>query len=336
MVIFYAGNILSKHGTTPTNIETLGPQLESLGYKLIYASDKKNILIRLLHMVFVLLKNYRSVNRALIDMYSTRSFWYAIVIGELCHTLSIPYYPILHGGDLPRRLLKNPKVCARFFSRSTSVIAPSAYLKSKFEEAGFFVEHIPNNINTSDYQYFQRHALHPRRLYVRSFDAVYNPQMAIEVLSRLKLKFPTASLCMVGPDKDGSMQACVKRVFELGLANSVAFTGKLNKSEWHKLSVEYDIFINTTNFDNTPVSVIEAMSLGLPVVSTNVGGIPYLLKNGVDAILVDKGSVEQMTLAIEKLLADSQFASGIASQARKKAESFDWEVVKAKWMFLLN
>ena len=51
MVIFYAGNILSKHGTTPTNIETLGPQLESLGYKLIYASDKKNILIRLLHMV---------------------------------------------------------------------------------------------------------------------------------------------------------------------------------------------------------------------------------------------------------------------------------------------
>lgn len=336
MVILYVGNILSKHGKTPTNIETLGPQLESLGYQQIYTSDKRNIILRLLHMVFVLVKNFRKIDKVLIDLYSTRSFWYAILLGELCRILSIPYYPILHGGDLPKRLLKNPKFCGRFLQGSASIVAPSAYLKGIFEEAGFSVKHIPNNICISNYKYHNRFPFCPRLLYVRSFDAVYNPQMAIEVLSLLKVKFPEAQLCMVGPDKDGSMKQCIDRVAELGLADSVLFTGRLEKSEWHQLSRDYDIFINTTNFDNTPVSVIEAMALGLPVVSTNVGGIPYLLEDGVDSILVERGDAHQMVSAIERLLDDKHLADAIASNARKKAEGFDWEVVKEKWTRLLN
>lgn len=336
MVILYVGNALSKHGKTPTNIETLGPQLESLGYRLIYASDKRNIILRLLHMVFVLVKNCRKVDKVLIDLYSTQSFWYAFTLGEFCRAFSIPYYPILHGGDLPNRLLKNPKFCSRLLRGSASIIAPSAYLKGNFEEAGFLVEHIPNNIHISSYLYLLRLSLRPRLLYVRSFDEVYNPQMAIDVLSRLKTKYPEAQLCMVGPDKDGSMQKCVDRVAELGLAESVLFTGKLEKTEWHQLSRDYDIFINTTNFDNTPVSVIEAMALGLPVVSTKVGGIPYLLVDGVDCMLVERGDVSQMVLAIERLLNDKQLTVEIASSARKKAEGLDWNVVKEKWTRLLN
>ena len=65
------------------------------------------------------------------------------------------------------------------------------------------------------------------------------------------------------------------------------FTGKLSKQEWRDLSKDYNVFINTTNFDNTPVSVIEAMALGIPVVSTNVGGLPFLITDKVDGVLVE-------------------------------------------------
>ncbi len=92
----------------------------------------------------------------------------------------------------------------------------------------------------------------------------------------------------------------------------------------------------TTIFDNTPVSVIEAMALGLPVVGTNVGGIPYLVEDGKSGLLVPKGDAKAMCQAIKKLLSDNVWASTRSENARKKAEQFDWEVIKLKWIELLS
>ena len=99
--------------------------------------------------------------------------------------------------------------------------------------------------------------------------------MAVKVLQQLQKQYPSATLTMVGPDKDGSLQTTKDFAKSLGI--TVNFSGQLTKEEWWELASKHDIFINTTHFDNTPVSVMEAMALGLPVVSTNVGGIPYLL-----------------------------------------------------------
>ena len=114
--------------------------------------------------------------------------------------------------------------------------------------------------------------------------------MAIEVLKELKNTYPNAALCMVGPDKDGTQADVQQLIKRYQLHDSVEITGVLSKEDWHKKSEDFDIFINTTNVDNTPVSVIEAMALGLPVVSTNAGGLPYLINNGKDGILIEKES----------------------------------------------
>jgi glycosyltransferase involved in cell wall biosynthesis len=160
--------------------------------------------------------------------------------------------------------------------------------------------------------------------------------MAISLLYELKKDYQGAELCMVGPDKDGSMEECKILSKELGISDSVLFTGKLTKKEWHKLSENYSVFLNTTNFDNTPVSVIEALALGLPVVSTSVGGIPYLLEDGKDALLVEKGNVLQMKDAVKSIIDDEKLASQLVINARKKAESFDWNKVKNNWNEVLN
>jgi len=174
----------------------------------------------------------------------------------------------------------------------------------------------------------------PRILWVRAFHSTYNPVMAINTFRIVQERFPDAKLCMVGPAKDGTMDMCKKVVNSEGL--NVEFTGKLEKEKWIKMSVEYDIFINTTDYDNTPISVMEAMALGMPVVSTNPGGVSKLINDGVDGILVNTGDYESMADSIINLLTDHNKAGSISRAAREKAEMWDWNVVKTKWMDLIN
>ena len=153
--------------------------------------------------------------------------------------------------------------------------------------------------------------------------------MAVEVLSLLIKKYPEAQLTMVGPDKDGSLERCKEYALSHNLP--VTFTGKLSKDEWVKYSEESDIFINTTNFDNTPVSVIEAMALGLPVISTNVGGMPFLIENNKEGVLVEPNRPEMFVNAILKLLKSQKEANLIILKARDKVKTFDWSIVKELW-----
>ena len=139
---------------------------------------------------------------------------------------------------------------------------------------------------------------------------------------------------MVGPDSDGTMET-VKQLAK-NLKVEVTITGKLPKAEWIALSKDYNIFINTTNFDNMPVSVIEAMALGLPVVSTNVGGMPYLIEDGKDGLLVEKNNVDAFVNAIQFIVNQPDHTKRLVFNARKKVETFDWQVVKNKWFELLQ
>lgn len=334
--ILYLGNKLSHHGLTKGVIETLGPQLEREGYSVTYAGTKKNIVYRLFEMLIAVFRNRKAVDYVLIDTYSTAAFWYAWLSGILCRFFNIKYIHILHGGSLPDRLKRSKWFCDRIFMYSYANVAVSGYLKYYFEKAGYPAIMIPNNIDIAQYPFKRRTALKPRLLWVRSFHRIYNSTMAADVLVLLLKDYPQAELCMVGPDKDGSMQEFKNYCTQLGITEHVKVTGLLSKPEWRTLSEDYDIFINTTHVDNTPVSVVEAMALGLTVVSTNVGGLPFLLEDGKDALLVNKGDAEAMYKAVESLIDNTTLLSVIVDNSRAKAASFDWEVVKELWKSLFK
>ena len=221
------------------------------------------------------------------------------------------------------------------FATAYQNVAPSSYLKQEFENAGFTnVIHIPNSIEIDKYQFKSRAELTPKLLWVRAFASIYNPEMAVKVLQQLQEKHPSATLTMVGPDKDGSLQTTKAFAESIGVA--VNFTGQLAKEDWWKLASEHDIFINTTHFDNTPISVMEAMALGLPLVSTNVGGIPYLLTDKENALLVPDNDDKAMTEAILDLLNDNVKSNQMAKNARTSIEQMDWNVVKEGWKRVLR
>lgn len=329
-MILYFGNILSEYGYTPTFIELLTPKLSQY-YQIESVSNKKGQIPRFLHMLKTFFKNKKKVKLVLIDSYSMRAFWYTYILAKLCVNYKIPYMPILRGGGYPDRIKKSPGFCKFIFSNSVKNISPSVYLKNHFENAGYKVTYIPNFIPLSNYQYKERTSVRPRLLWVRSFHEIYNPLLAVEVLEKLSSKYPDAELCMVGPDKDGTLQEVIERANVSGVNRFLKLTGKLSKPEWLKLSETYDIFINTTNFDNHPVSVIEAMALGLPVISTNVGGIPFLIDDNVDGVLVPQSDPEKFVQAINSLITDESLVKGLSKNARSKVEQFDWDVLKHKW-----
>lgn len=332
--LLYIGNKLARNGANPTAIDTLGPLLEKEGFKISYASTKSNKIMRLLDMMSTACFT-RKVDYVLLDTYSTTNFWYAFVVSRICNLRNLRYIPILHGGNLPQRWLTNPKSCTLLFHQAYRNVCPSPYLLQVFETLACpNLLLIPNALEGSHYFFKERTFVKPKLLWVRAFAELYNPMMAVNVFAQLVEEFPDAELCMVGPDKDGSLEKTKQLAQGLGL--KVTFPGQLSRSEWSILSEQYDIFINTTHFDNMPVSVIEAMSLGLAVVSTSVGGIPFLIEDGEEGLLVGDNEVQDMGNAIKSIVKDPSVFIGITKKAREKASSYEWEKVKEKWLTIFN
>ena len=333
--ILYIGNKLLKHGNTASSIDKLGELLENEGFTVYYASTYKNKFLRLSDMIWATISKANKVQFVLIDVYSTQNFWFAFIISQLCRILNKKYIAKLHGGNLPNRLKNNPYLCDLIFKDAYKISAPSEYLykffKSKYSTNLIY---IPNTIEIEYYDFYDRKIDFPKLLWVRSIAKIYNPKMAIQVLSEIKKEFPEAILAMVGPDKNNLLNDLKEYATSLNV--KVNFTGLLSKESWTTLSKDYNIFINTTHFDNTPISLIEAMALGLPVVSTNVGGIPFLIENNENGLLVNDDDVDGMVQAIKTLTINNELKTNLVLNARKKVELFDWNLVKDKWFKILK
>ena len=332
--VLYIGNALSNKGKTSTVIDTLSEHLKEMCNVKI-ASNKSNKFWRLLDMIKLVLVNKSKADIVLIDTYSTFNFYYALIISQLCRFLNLKYIPILHGGNLENRLKHSSRLSHLIFNNAHEIVAPSNFLKTVFKTYGFNkVTFIPNSIELDKYDYRDRSIDTIKLLWVRSFASIYNPAQAVLVLEKLLEMNYDATLTMVGPDVDGSMM----KVKEIARKKNlhVNFTGKLSKPEWIKYSKDFNVFINTTDFDNTPVSVIEAMALGLPVVSTNVGGMPFLIANNTDGLLVLPKDISAMANAIVKLKTEDGLRLKLIANARSKVENFRWNVVMPKWKSLLS
>jgi glycosyltransferase involved in cell wall biosynthesis len=333
--LLYIGNKLSKLNNNPSTIETLSRQLQQEGFKVTAVSGYQNKVLRLLHMWVAIVLHSRKTDAVLIDVYSTLNFWYACSCSLLCRVFDIPYIPILHGGNLPARFQNNPKQAMALVNNAYKTVIPSAYLKQHLAAFNLpRVEVIPNTIDLENYSFKQRSNLQPNLLWIRAIDGIYNPEMALQTLALVQKEFPEAKLTMVGPYKSISETAWQQTLKKYKLP--VQMTGKVTKEEWIALAASHSVFINTTKIDNMPVSVMEAMALGLPVVSTNVGGIPYLIQHEVSGLLVPSNDAPAMAGAVIRLLHSETVTATLTLKARKAIEKYDWKAVTVQWKTLFE
>ena len=315
----------------------LAERLRLNAWESVVTSRKSGRVARLLDMLSTVISARRSYDVAIVEAYSGPSFLWAEAVCFLLRCLGKPYAIALHGGDLPNFARRHPGRVRRLLHSTSAVVSPSNYLIESLAWVREGVEQIPNPVPLERYNFRLREHLAPNLIWIRAFHQIYNPTLLPQVMALLKPRFAELRATMIGLDKgDGSYQATVQEAKRLGLEDRVTTVLGVPHSEVPARLNTADLFVSTTNFDNTPVSLLEAMACGLPVVTTNVGGIPFLFKDKHTAMLVPPGDAESMADAIAQLLTDDALVRNVSLNGRKQVESYDWPVVLPKWEKLLN
>src|SRR5579872_5469550 len=335
--VLLVGNFLSSAGGSRGVCEELALRLAAGGSPVVTASDKPARLHRLLDMISTVFKQRGSYRVAQVDVFSGPAFVWAEAVCALLHWLDKPFVLTLHGGNLPGFARRHPGRVRRLLNSASVVTTPSRYLLEKMSGCRADLRLLPNALDLGRYPFKLREAAKPSLVWLRAFHEIYNPSLAPTALQLLAKKFPQAHLTMIGPDKgDGSLDRTRRTAAELGVSGRLALPGAVAKTSVPRWLGQADIFLNTSHVDNTPVSVLEAMACGLCVVSTNVGGIPHLMEDGREGLLVPPNDAPAMASAVSQILAEPPIARRLSRNARARAEEHDWSVVLPQWQALFR
>ncbi|MEE1657663.1 glycosyltransferase family 4 protein [Microvirga sp. CF3062] len=335
--VILIGNFLSSTGGKRSVCEDLAHELQSRGWETTCASDRTRPIAKLQHILETVWSQRHRYSVAQIDVFSGKAFIWALAACLLLRTLSRPYVLTLHGGNLPKFALKWRQPLRWIMKHAAAVTAPSNYLVREFMPLRPDLQLLPNGMRLEGYPFRLRSSVSPHLIWVRSFHEMYNPVMAVDTVAALIGRYRDIHLTMIGPDRgDGSLERTRQRIEEHGLTQTVTIIPGVAKSEIPAILNQADIFLNTTNIDNAPVTVYEALACGLCVVSTDVGGIPDILTNRKNAILVSRGDIEAMSRAIDDLLSGRIDCAGLSLEAHRTAHQSDWNVVLPRWISILR
>ncbi len=334
MKVTYFGNKTFSFSGAKTTIETLTP-LFSTFLQVYTASSARNMFVRLLEMISIFFKKGLNSEWILIDVYSTKAYIYAEVISKLSLIFNKKYIVILHGGNLPERHKKNPKSISRVFDHAYAIVAPSPYLKNYFEKCGYRVTLIPNPIELENYPFFQRNTIRPSILGLRGFKSPYNSIMTLDAIRICRDRGKEIRLLLLGNKDEDDYQRINDFIKQYQLGDLVTISQKIPKSEWIKLSMDYDIMVSNPLIDNSPVSIIEGMALGMCVITTDVGGIPDFVSNNKQVLYVKSNDSKDLADKIFYLLENPEHAQVLSENGRARAEEFDWKELESLWKKLL-
>lgn len=326
------GNYLTSPRHNRNVWQALAERLPSVGWEVRVTSTKESQILRLLDMLATIVIKRKHFDLAQIDVFSGKAFFFAECCAKLLRAIKKPLVLTLHGGGLPVFADQHPQRVAKLLSLASEVVTPSPFLQQSLGKYHDQIRVIPNGINIAAIPYKARKCFSPDLIWVRAFHRTYNPELAVTVLAKLVTDYPNIHLTMVGPDKgDGSLQAVDSLAQNLGVEDHLNILPAVPYEEVPSLLDKADIFISTTNYDAAPRSLLEAMANGVCVVSTNVGGIPWMITNFEDGLLVPPEDELAMVNAIKSLLEDPEVAVRISQNARVTAERHDWLNVIPEW-----
>lgn len=317
------GWVVSQH-------EILCERFASEGFVVESTSSRPGRASRVADTVWAVSRWRRKVDCALVAVFSGPGFAVADLTSALLAAQGIPQIQVLHGGDLPKFTGRHPRWAHRVFSRAHVLVAPSLYLATEIESPSK-IEVVPNVFDLGDIPYRAPEPGFVRVLWMRTFHPIYDPLTAIDAFAKVLQRLPGATLTMAGQDK-GLEGACRERARQLSIDEAVRFAGFLDAEAKSRALREHDVFLNTNLVDNTPVSVLEAMAAGLPVVAASVGGIPYLIDDEASGLLCPPGDAAAMAEAIVRLASDPALAAHLSSRGRREAERSEWSSVRERWL----
>ena len=331
-VLFVSSYLSAQSGSLCVS-EKIAIKLNDHGICTGIVSRTKNKIIRILDIIVSLFKSDAKVIH--IDVYSGQAFLITEIATLIGSWLGKKQVLTLHGGALPEFYPQNAKRIKKAFDRAHLITTPSKMLQLFFEDKGFKIQYIPNSIELEKFPY-DRSAVQPfSLLWVRAFDSIYNPGIAVEAFYRVLKDYPEATLTMIGPDK-GILNETIQLINELGIKAQVKIIGPVPNEKLYEYYQSHEIFLNTTSYESFGVAVLEAAACGIPIVSSKVGEIPTLWKNGYEILMTEEITPEAFKEKIVKIFEDEGLKKLLSENAFKKAELYSWDRIKDLWISTFN
>lgn len=247
----------------------------------------------------------------------------AIWISRLRRTPVIVNY---HGGEAESFLKKTTRFVFVTMRQSSALIVPSGFLKAVFGRFGMPATIVANVVDLARFSNTKPRSSSRRRFLVaRNLEPIYDNETAIRAFATVHRQIPEVTLTIAG---SGPLAEQLQALtVALGVSGSVFFTGRLDREMMAEAYRKADIALNPSLVDNMPVSVMEALASGVPVVSTNVGGIPFIVNHEQTALLVPPGSPDAMADAMIRLINDTTLADRLIDNGLAEVRNYTWEKV---------
>ena len=250
----------------------------------------------------------------------------------------VPVVVNYRGGGAGPFLARAVAVVGPTLRRASALVVPSEFLREVFGRYGFSASVVPNVIDAErfapapgagDPARADGAPAGPHILIPRNLEPVYDVATGLRAFKLVHERNPAARLTVVGTGPERArLEALAK---ELGLGGSVRFVGRVENDAMPALYRETDVMLNPSLADNMPISILESLASGVPVVSTNVGGIPFLVRDGETACLVSSGDDTAMAAAIEGLWSDKAHAARQSRAGLALAQEYTWARIRERW-----
>ena len=319
-------NYKPKVGGISGQVDILQKMLQADGHTAEVFSTKAPLLRRML-LPFKLKSKGKDFDVFHIHCCSNWGFLPAVVGVSVGRRLGKRIVLTYHGGGGKKFFDRHPKLVRHFLTRTDANIVLSGFLAQVFEKHGLPFVTIPNILELDDSRFRQREMLQPNYICTRAHEPLYNIPCILRAFRKVQSIRPEATLTLVG---DGSEhENLVRMAEELGLQN-VTFTGRVANEDIYTYLDHADIMLSAPTVDNMPVSVLEAMNAGLLVISSKVGGVPYMVKNNNTGLLFDSNDSDALASKMLWAIGNQTIARTIILQAHKAVSLYRWENIKDK------
>ena len=250
----------------------------------------------------------------------------AILIGKMYGKRVILNY---RSGEAEDHLEKWKLTAVPIMRLADAIVVPSDYLVTVFARFGLNARAIFNLVEIDRFRFRDRAPLRPVFLCSRLLEPLYNVGNVLRAFQIIQQQYLDARLTIAA---DGWMRAGLEQLARDLQLRDVSFIGRVSFDKMPDLYDAHDIYLTATDIDNMPASITESMACGLLVVTTNAGGIPWILTHDETGLMVECGDYKALADNAMRLLHDPILASRLARNARESVGRFTWEAVRDEWL----
>lgn len=233
-----------------------------------------------------------------------------------------------HSGELERHIQSWKLTAKPTMKLFDKIVVPSGFLVEKFAEFGLEAVAISNFVDTDKFAFQTRNVLKPVFLSNRNFDSHYNVEDVLRAFQLIQKQIPESELLVAG---FGPKEAQLRQLTRQLRLKNVDFLGRIENQNMPEIYSRADIYLNASIVDNMPLSFIEALAGGLPIVSYATGGIPFIIDDGKTGLLVPTGDYKALADKSIWLIENSTEAQKLIQNGRKEVEKYSKAKVKAGW-----